>query len=113
MAIADAAHGTQTAVIGTEHTLATVTSPNTLQLLVDVANMTSASGTDDRLEIREYVKVLSGGTERLVKTYTITGAQSELVAYTPPRGETVSIKYTLKQTQGTGRNFDWRVQQFQ
>lgn len=113
MALGVNTDGSQSATVTTEHTLATITSANVFQLLVDVSAMTSASGTDDRVELREYMKARSGGTERLVKVYTLTGAQSELTVMTPPRVSAISIKYTLKQTQGTSRTFEWAVYQAQ
>ena len=103
-------NATQTASIGTEHTLATITAAGVYSLMVDLVNMADAA-TPDALEIREYMKPASGGTERLVTTWYIYGRQSEFMFLTPPRMSAISIKYTLKQTQGTGRNFDWSVQQ--
>jgi hypothetical protein len=104
--------GSQTATISTEHTLATVTSANVLQLAVDVANMVGGT-TPDILELREYGKARSSDTERLIKTYTVIGAQVETLVLTIPRISPHSYKVTLKQTQGTGRAFPWAIYQAQ
>jgi len=112
MAIGDNTSGTQTATIGTEHTLATITAANVYQLKVDVSNMVGGA-TPDLLELREYDKPKTGGTERLLKTYYIAGAQVEAEVCTIPRIITSSYRVTLKQAQGTGRAFDWSVVQAQ
>ena len=97
--------GTQTAVVSTEHTLHTETGNKTCVLVVDLANL--ANG--DTVELRIYTKAKSGGTERLAYMRSYQNAQSELVVYSIPVPADVSFKATLKQTAGTGRNFDWSV----
>lgn len=99
------ASGSQTAVISTEHTLATSTAGYTFVLVVDTANL--ANG--DAVELRIYTKCKSGGTERLAYCRKYANAQEELIKYSPPVPADVSCKATLKQTAGTGRVFDWSL----
>lgn len=105
--LTDQAHGTQTAVISTEHTLATVTAGKTLVLLVDTSNM--AAG--DTVELRAKTKVLTGGTVRVAYFVSYVDAQpaDDVVKISVPIPALFSGVFTLKQTAGTGRNFDWSV----
>jgi len=112
MALSVNTSGSQTAVIGTEHVLATITTANVFELDVELVNMAGGT-TPDILEIREYGKVRAADTERLIKVYTIVGAQTELQFKTIARISPHHVKYTLKQTQGTGRAFAWAVYQVQ
>lgn len=100
--------GSQTASIGTEHTLATVTAAKLLQSTVDLTNMVGGS-TPDILEIRLYGKARSSDGEALIKCWTFIGVQSELLFFTPPLISPHHYKYTLKQTQGTGRAYPWAI----
>src|ERR1051326_3306240 len=96
--------GTQTATISTEHTLVAAATTNaTYVLKVDLVNL--ANG--DVVELRIYTKVLTGGALDLVWKGTYSQAQFILVAQSPFVPSDFSIKATLKQTAGTGRNFDW------
>lgn len=97
--------GTQTATIDTEHTLATITSNDTLQLIVDTANM--AAG--DVLILRVKTKVLSGGTTRLVQEAIYANAQSIPIKYSDPIMSDQEAVFTLEQTDGTGRSYPWKV----
>ena len=111
MAVTAAGSGTQTAVINTEHTLLSVNAAGVYTLHVDKNAM--ASG--DVLELRIYRIVLTGGTARVVKVYEFSGAQlaDDMQFDSRPFGneltDTDSLKFTLKQTFGTGRNFPWKV----
>lgn len=99
--------GTQTAVINTEHTLATVTNTRTYVLTVDCVNM--AAG--DTLELRAKVKALTGGTARVAYYDVFSGDQGvdDEIKISVPVPSLYSCAFTLKQTAGTGRNFDWNV----
>ncbi len=105
MAIASESQGTQTATISTEHSLATPTTNATRVLSVDMTNM--AAG--DTLELRIKAKVLTGGAIGLVYLATYQHAQNEPVVYSVPIPSLFGATFTLKQTAGTGRNFDWAV----
>jgi hypothetical protein len=112
MTISAHASGTQTATVGTEHFL---TSPNVegkFTGIVDVSNM--ADG--DALELRAYQMVLSGGTARVIDIVYLYGAQptDQLIIEWGKEiknelTDTNAVRYSLKQTAGTGRNFPWKV----
>jgi len=97
--------GSQTAVIDTEHVLATVTAANTLQLIVDVANMVNG----DELELRIYGKARTGDAERQAYFATFANAQSNDLLESLPIVSPHHAKFTLTQTSGTGRAFPWAV----
>lgn len=103
------AEGTQTAVISTEHTLATVTADGVYVLNVDCAEMTDGT-TPDILRIRLYSRARSISTERLVEVYELIGAQGKPLFTVVPRVEmTGNFRATIEQTQGTGRNYPWSI----
>lgn len=104
--------GTQLAVIGTEHIVATAAVAGRFTFHVDTLNM--AAG--DVLNLRVYEKILTGGSITGVLYFaTYSGAQladlrikvsdvahNDLV-------EANALQFTLEQTEGTGRNFAWKV----
>jgi hypothetical protein len=111
MAVTAHASGTQTATVTTEHFL---TSPNvagTFTLHVDCVNM--AAG--DSVEFRIYQMVLTGGTSRVAYYARYDGAQpddDEIKISIPISNEltdTNALRFSLKQTLGTSRNFPWKV----
>lgn len=111
MAVSAFAAGTQLATVTTEHFLS---SPNVLgrfQLQVDLVNM--AAG--DVLELRVYKMVVTSGTARVVYEAQFAGAQptDALIAISEAIGnaltDTNAVRFSLKQTFGTGRNFPWTV----
>lgn len=104
------ASGTQTAVIGTEHSLATATVPGLFRLHVDLSNMAA----NDVLELRANQIVLTGGTKRLAFFQQYYGVQSPIVEAIAEDlwnelADASSLEWTLKQTFGTGRDFAWKV----
>jgi|SRR5215469_11148889 len=108
------ASGTQTAVIGTEHILADLTAPFAVfQMLVNV----NAMLTGDTTELRIYTKVLSGDTitssstlyQQLIGAPTGNGDQ---VMISLPVVSDQEIRFTLRQTTGTGRAYPWKVVSF-
>lgn len=100
-------NGTQTAVVSTEHTLATDTTGQTYVFVVDCANL--AMG--DTVELRVYTKCLSGGTERLAYLRSYSNTQGEPIKYSVPVPADISCKVTLKQTAGSARQFPWSLLQ--
>ena len=100
------AEGTQLAVISTEHTLLTATDQATYVLILDCANMASA----DVLEVRVKGRAKSAGTTREVYVYTLANVQSPPIFVSDPFPGVVSTVFTITQTAGTGRNFDYRVE---
>ncbi len=100
------ASGTQTATINTEHTLQTITNPGVYQLNVDVHNL--ASG--DLVQLRAKKKIVSAGSAREEWMYFWQDAQGEFdAAVLPPVAGTTQTVFTLKQTTGTGRIYDWSI----
>ncbi len=95
---------TQTAVIGTEHTLGSaITTAKTLILVVDTVNMVNG----DILELRVKTKTLTGSTVRQAYKATYRDVQIDKNKYSIPIPSMHSWEASLKQTAGTGRNFDW------
>jgi len=111
MAVTAQASGTQAATVTTEHTLASVNVAGVFTLHVDTVNMS----TLDVLELRVYQMVLTAGVSRVVSIWTFFGVQltDDLIKITVPIGneltDTDALKFTLKQTFGTGRSFPWKV----
>jgi hypothetical protein len=113
MARSVVASGTQTATINTEHVLLDETSAEgeVYDAAIDLANMQA----NDVLELRLCVKLLSGGTLHRVyyaKFADVQDDEGQLVhpvVYIPALTVMKEWRLTLKQTDGTGRNYDWAV----
>ena len=109
-----AASGTQTAVINTEHQLFNSTQAGLFSFHVDVVNMAAA----DVLELRMYQIILTGGTTRVLELLRLFDAQptDNLIVAFDPIGSDITdsgaIRYSLKQTAGTGRAYPWKVLQY-
>jgi hypothetical protein len=105
------ASGTQTAVIGTEHFLSSPNQVGVYTLHVDTVNM--AAG--DVLELRAYQMILTGGTQRVVYFVMYSGVQptDDVIKISVPISneltDTNSLRFSLKQTFGTGRDYPWKV----
>lgn len=102
---------TQTATVTTEHFVADVNAAGIYSFHVDTVNM--ADG--DVLELRVYQMVLTGGTPHVAWAEIYYGAQlnDELVKVSIPVGneltDSTALRFSLKQTFGTGRNYPWKV----
>lgn len=111
MAVTAQSTGTQTATIGTEHTLLDIAIAGTFTLHVDANAMVAG----DIVELRVYQIILTGGTRRVAYFQVYSGAQpadDKIKISVPISNELTdagSIRFTLKQTAGTGRSFDWKV----
>lgn len=113
------ANGTQSATIGTEHTLNTQTDSGVYIVTVNTKNMVNG----DALELRAYTKVLTGDSQAwLAYSASYVNAQGdgaavgssaggEVLKIAIPIASPFSLSFTLKQTAGTGRSYDWRVDQ--
>ncbi len=97
--------GSQTAVISTEHTLDTITTAGSFVLTVDMSNLVLG----DILTLRVKLKVRSTGTTRQAYTANYANAQAELVAISIPIPSISECIFTLEQTAGTGRAFNWEI----
>ena len=88
-----------------------VASAGTFTLHVDLINM--AAG--DAVELRIYQIVKTGGTRRVAYFSSFSGAQpaDDMIQISVPISneltDTASLRFTLKQTRGTARSFDWKV----
>lgn len=107
MTVSEKTNGSQTAVISSEHTLATITDPGTYQLNVDLANMAK----NDVLVLRAYGKARSSDTERLRYIYTLSNDQGLDHFDSIPVVTPHYVRFSLQQTDGTGRDFPWSVYQ--
>lgn len=111
MAVTVFASGTQTATVTTEHQLADVNEAGVFVFSVDTANM--ADG--DVVELRVYEMVLTSGTARVLVFAAYYGAQlaDDLIKVSIPVAnhltDATSLRFSLKQTFGTGRQFAYRV----
>jgi hypothetical protein len=104
--------GTQTAVIGTEHTLFDTAAAGTRTLFVDATNLVSG----DIVEIRIYKMAKSAGSRLVTYFVAYRGAQpaddlgKHSVAVWTGLTDSGALRFTLKQVAGTGRAFDWTVE---
>ena len=113
MAITAYASGTQSATVTTEHYVSSPNVAGTFTFHVDTNNMVAG----DVLEIRVYQMILTGGTYRVVYKYTCSGVQTEdqikiSVPISNELTDTNAIRFSLKQTFGTSRDFPWKVLQY-
>jgi hypothetical protein len=103
--------GSQVATVTTEHTLLDIAVAGVYQLGVDKAVMQALDG----LELRIYKIFKTGGTLRVVYKGSWFDAQAadDMGALSPPimnaLTDAASLRFTLKQTLGTSRTFDWEV----
>lgn len=107
MTVAQLATGSQTCVIGTEHTVSSPTGGKTYVLNLDMSTLVA----QDVLEVRLYKKIVSGGTLRqLGNPHTYAGPPSGdgLMSFALPSAHGCS--FTIKQTAGTGRAIVWTVE---
>lgn len=109
MALTTVSENTQAATPGTEHTLQAITTAGVFVLTVDVLNL----GVDEVLELRAKVKALTGGTIRTYGPWPIIGpGNSEDAEYiSVPVVGYYGVTFTLKQLNGSSRNFPWRIDQ--
>lgn len=98
-------NGSQTAVISTEHTLATITTSGSFVIAIDA----NAMELGDVIKIKVKLKVRSVGTTRLAYEYVYANVQPTPVILSIPVASTNEIVFTLTQTEGTGRAFPWEI----
>jgi len=112
MALSVATAGVISATTTGENIIATITSANVYDLNVDVNSMVGGT-TPTIIIIREYGKPRATGTERMIKAYTLVGAQTEKHFKTIARVSPHHIKYSLTRVQGTGNSYPVAVYQVQ
>lgn len=115
----DHSHGTKTATAGgTEDTIATVTDSGVFVLLVNLENL--ANG--ESVELRAYTKVLTGDTSHLLfeQSYShkpgdaaaVGGpGKGPVIVKSPPIESPFQVIFSLRQINGTARDFKWRIDQ--
>ena len=99
------AEGAQTAVISTEHTLATITDAGSYVLGVDMSNM----ALGDKLTLRIKTKIRSTGVTRTTYSANYVNAQGTPNTLSIPVASPHEFVATLEQTAGAGRSFNWEV----
>lgn len=100
------ATGTLSAVIGTEAVLATDTTNATYYFQVRLNNVVG----NDVVELRIYTMTLPAGTLEVTWKTTIgPSPPPTIVIASPPQPSDQSIRVTIKQVAGVGRNFDWKL----
>lgn len=97
--------GTQTATISTEHALATSTTNGTFVAEFDL----SALAAGEVVELRVKGITLAAGTAGLMWKHTGAAPLVEVRVSAPPVASDISINLTLKQLNGTGRAFPWKL----
>ncbi len=111
MAVTAQGSGTQTATVTTEHTLLDVAIAGSFLLEVNKINMAAL----DVLELRIYAIILTGGTRAVAYMERFYDAQNadDMIAVSVPISNELtdagSLRFTLKQTFGTSRAYDWKV----
>ncbi len=111
MAVTVASSGTQSATVGTEHSLYAASAAGVYVLQVNLTNLAAA----DVVELRIYSKTLSGDTitlgnaGTLLYIATVAGAVDAPVLASVPITAGYAATFSLKQTAGTGRSFPWAV----
>lgn len=103
--LASVASGTQTATISTEHTLNSPAGPATYLLVVD----TTAMVNGDVLELRCKSKAKSGGSAIVFCIGSYANVQADPLKISIPVASVDGGTFTLKQTAGTGRAYDWNL----
>lgn len=98
--------GTQTCVVGTEETLSSPTTNGTYVFQWRLNNM--AAG--DVFELRVYAMTLvSGVLEQIWKGSYGPVVPVNPVVQSPPIASDQQLRFTVKQTAGTGRAVDWKA----
>ncbi len=113
MAVTAQASGTQTATVGTEHQLADTNVAGVFIFEVD----TNAMVAGDIVELRVYEMILTSGTSRVVFSHAYYGAQDasadglqkNSIPVSNELTDATALRFSLKQTFGTGRAFPWKV----
>lgn len=99
------ASGSQTATVGTTHSLATSTSNATFVFEVDMAAL--VAGETVRLVVNG--TTLTGGTAHQMWQGTYTAPFVNPRVQSPPVASDISINVTLNQLTGSSRSFPWKL----
>ena len=77
------------------------------QVLLDL----SALAAGDQFELKLYEKIVSTGTQRLVETWTFSGAQSRPIFAAPSMILLHGWDMSLKRIAGSDRSIGWSIRQ--
>jgi len=105
MAVTLEASGTADVTLDSESTLSTITDSGVYELVVDLDEMVNG----DITIVRIYEKCLTGGTENLAFERTYAHVQAEPIIHSVPVPSDISWKATIEQTDGTARDYPWKV----
>lgn len=97
---------TEYSLVSNSTTLSSNTTSGVYQVFIDFANM--ASGDEYLIQIKE--KVISGGTQRVIYSSNLEGAQSSPFV-TPSLILINGWDVTLDQISGTARSISWSIRQ--
>ena len=90
-------------------TLTAKTDVGILQAWIDL----NAMAAGDQYEIKFYEKTISGGTQRLVEVWTVTGAQAKPLFTIPSLIVMWGWEVTMKKLVGTDRSIVWSLRAVQ
>lgn len=109
MPITQESSGSQTATVGTEHTLATITTNKTFVAYVDC----NALAAGEYVELRVRRDVRSADTTRTMYTRIVSwleAATTPVIKLPVDSGGGGEYVVTLRQLNGTGRAFPWAIE---
>ena len=89
---------------GTEQTLIEVTTTYNVDGFIDLSQMEAG----DKVIIRLYGRIKSGGDYRLYEEAEFSGVQAKPLVYVHRRPTRYGWKVTLQQTEGTYKSFDYQ-----
>lgn len=111
MTVTAVGSGTTAQSVGTELTLLDIATPGTFTAHLDFALM----ATGDLVELRWYQIILTGGTRHVAYLHRRQDVQhvDDAIAISVPISNELtdagSLRFSIKQTQGTTRAFPWKV----
>lgn len=110
MGLSVLSQGDQVAVVGTEHSLITDTTPGVYQLVVDLSVLQAGDTVQLRLKTKARASG-AGATARTVRYATYTGVQTDPTDVTlgGDLGFDLYVEASLKQTAGVARTFPWKL----
>ena len=97
----------QTAIVGTEITIATITDDGSYTITFNGVNMVGG----DKVTYRVYKQTEDAGTYELYQSGSYAHNQSANNRISLPVPSTIGCRFTLEQTAGTARDFPWLIEQ--
>lgn len=106
MAVSVQSSGSQACTLDTEHTLATITTAGTYQLMLDLSNLVIGDILVARLKCKAFS---AQGSVILFEQFFSGPPGNEKLALSPPIPAPIELVATIEQTDGTGRTVPWAV----